>query len=187
MFNGYDWHGRRIEVREDKFGPPAGGSSRDAGHGGHSSLSSRYDPPARDYGRGGDSYAYGNGGGGRGGRSGHDMYSSSGSSRFNDHRAGGDINMADVPSGPAADSAGGAGGDQILIRNLPLTTTGQDLKDLFRTCGPIRMTEMFDSAGRSKGSGIVRFEMYESANKAVSRFNGYVYGGRSLEVKHDRA
>jgi RNA recognition motif-containing protein len=48
------------------------------------------------------------------------------------------------------------------------------------------MTEMLDIAGRSKGSGVVRFELQESAHKAVTKFNGYVYGGRPLEVMHDR-
>ncbi|KAF9961525.1 hypothetical protein BGZ72_003363 [Mortierella alpina] len=93
-----------------------------------------------------------------------------------------DISMEAIPSGPAAGS-----GDQIYVRNLPLTTTEQDLRDLFRTCGPMRMTEILLHGGRPKGSGIVRFEHYESADKAVAKFNGYVYGGRPLEIQYDRA
>ncbi|KAG0209876.1 hypothetical protein BGX31_002019 [Mortierella sp. GBA43] len=89
---------------------------------------------------------------------------------------------ASIPSGPAAGS-----GDQIYIRNLPYTTTEQDLRDLFRTCGPIRMAEIMLHNGRPKGSGIVRFEMFESADKAVAKFNGYTYGGRPLEIMYDRA
>ncbi|KAF9400427.1 hypothetical protein BGX21_004336 [Mortierella sp. AD011] len=164
---------------DDKFGPPSGGPSR-----GPPASSSRYDPPPRDYGRG-NSYGYGHSSGrpsrshdvydgSRTGR-GHDVYNGSGSTSHGDFRDS-DFNMADIPSGPAAGS-----GDQIYIRNLPLTTTDQDLKDLFRTCGPIRMTQMLDSTGRSSGSGIVRFELFESAHKAVTKFSGYVYGGRSLE------
>ncbi|KAF9184398.1 hypothetical protein BGZ51_003367 [Haplosporangium sp. Z 767] len=158
MFNGYDWHGRRIEVREDKFGPPSGGSSR-AGPSSHS-YDSGHSRNYRD--------------------SGHDLYDGARSSNQGDYRD--DINMAAVPSGPAAGS-----GDQIYVRNLPLTTTSQDLKDLFRICGGIKMAEILDSTGRSKASGIVRFELYESADKAVSKFNGYVYGGRPLEIVYDRA
>ncbi|KAF9901707.1 hypothetical protein EC991_005778 [Linnemannia zychae] len=174
MFNGYDWHGRRIEVREDKFGPPAGGARPAA-----SSSSSRYEP-SRDFGRGGDSYGYNSSSqrgyreeGSRRDHHSHDMYDSAGISSHS--------SMASIPSGPAAGS-----GDQIYVRNLPLTTTSQDLKDLFRTCGPIRMAEMLESGGRSKGSGIVRFDLYESADKAVAKFNGYVYGGRPLEIVYDR-
>ncbi|KAF9437608.1 hypothetical protein BGZ76_000065 [Entomortierella beljakovae] len=166
MFNGHSWHGRRIEVREDKFGPPTGGSSRSTGP---PAPSSRHHP--RDYDRG-DSYVYGHNSS-RTSR-GHDIYS--GSSSRSNYR-GSDIDMADIPSGPAADS-----GHQIHIRNLPLTTTDQDLKDLFRICGPIRMAQMLDSGSRSSGSGIVRFEMFDSAHRAVVKFNGYVYGGRSLDI-----
>lgn len=174
MFNGYDWHGRRIEVREDKFGPPAGGARPAA-----PSSSSRYEP-SRDFGRGGDSYNYSSSSQ-RGYREegrrdhGHDMYDGAGISSH------GNGSMANIPSGPAAGS-----GDQIYVRNLPLTTTSQDLKDLFRTCGPIRMAEMMETAGRSKGSGVVRFDLFESADKAVAKFNGYVYGGRPLEIVYDR-
>ncbi|KAF9965614.1 hypothetical protein BGZ70_004469 [Mortierella alpina] len=172
-------------AHDDKFGPPAGGSSRGMAP---AASSSRYEP-SRDHGRGGDSYGHDNGNGrgyrdegSRGGRDHHasDFYDGARSSGHHGH-AYGDATMAAVPSGPAAGS-----GDQIYIRNLPLTTTSQDLRDLFRTCGAIRMTEMLDTAGRSKGSGIVRFEMYESADKAVAKFNGYVYGGRPLEVIYDR-
>ena len=50
----------------------------------------------------------------------------------------------------------------------------------------MKMTEILESGGRSKGSGIVRFDHFESADKAVVRFNGYVYGGRPLEIVYDR-
>ncbi|KAF9907160.1 hypothetical protein BX616_000514 [Lobosporangium transversale] len=173
MFNGFEWHGRRIEVREDKYGPPAGGSSRG---------SSRYDNHrSSSY---NDSYGYGSSGhsdyrhDSSSGRH-HDVYD--GTSRNHHSSSYNDMSMEAIPSGPAAGS-----GDQIYIRNLPLTTTDQDLRDLFRTCGPIRRAEILMSSGRPKGSGIVRFEMFESAEKAVARFNGYVYGGRSLEIMYDR-
>ncbi|KAF9111983.1 hypothetical protein BGX27_004164 [Mortierella sp. AM989] len=180
MFNGFEWHGRRIEVREDKYGPPAGGPNR-----GPSSRheSSRYEPS-----RGGsynDSYSHGDGGNSdykhdSSSRQ-HDLYDGS-SARSHHSNTYADMSMESVPSGPAAGS-----GDQIYIRNLPFTTTEQDLKDLFRTCGPIRTTEIILSNGRPKGSGIVRFELFESADKAVAKFNGYIYGGRPLEIKYDHA
>ncbi|KAF9195136.1 hypothetical protein BGZ51_004563 [Haplosporangium sp. Z 767] len=184
MFDGYEWHGRRIEVREDKHGPSAGGPARG---------SSRFDPPppprnnshrGDDYGRG-SSYGYGD----------YRQESSSSRSRHTDYNEGSsrssrhghhnhsyhDMSMESVPSGPAAGS-----GDQIYIRNLPLTTTEQDLRDLFRTCGAIRMTEILMYGGRPRGSGIVRFELFEAADKAVAKFNGYIYGGRPLEIVYDR-
>ncbi|KAF9582327.1 hypothetical protein BGW38_000345 [Lunasporangiospora selenospora] len=182
---------------QDKFGPPAGGS-RGSSH----PSSSRYERDrgssyrGEDYSRGGnsggygDSYGYGNSGGsnhdyrhGPRGRH-HDVYD--GSSRSGGHHGGGafgnDASMESIPSGPAAGS-----GDQVYIRNLPLTTTDQDLVDLFRTCGQIRRTEILLHNGRPKGSGVVRFEHFDSADKAVAKFNGYTYGGRPLEIMYDRA
>ncbi|KAF9151563.1 hypothetical protein BG015_006507 [Linnemannia schmuckeri] len=185
MFDRYEWHGRRIEVREDKFGPQAGSrsshrgddyrpsnggysesrDSRDRGYGSTTS-SSRYDDYRRESnsGRSRDYY--------EGGSHGH---SSSRSGRHDD------MSMDSVPSGPAAGS-----GDRIYIRNLPFTTTNQDLRDLFRICGSIRSADVLMQDGRAKGSGVVRFESFESADKAVAKFNGYSYGGRSLEITYDR-
>ncbi|KAF9356152.1 hypothetical protein BGX26_005663 [Mortierella sp. AD094] len=200
MFNGFEWHGRRIEVREvgtvqliiadDKFGPPAGGSGRgpSSRHEPSRHDSSRHDSSRHDSSRGSnynDSYSYGNGGGHSDHRHDstsrqHDLYDGSARSHHST-TAFNDMSMESVPSGPAAGS-----GDQIYIRNLPFTTTEQDLRDLFRTCGPIRMTEILLSNGRPKGSGVVRFEMFESADKAVAKFNGYIYGGRPLEIMYDR-
>ncbi|KAF9924195.1 hypothetical protein FBU30_005790 [Linnemannia zychae] len=171
MFDRYEWHGRRIEVREDKFGPQTGsrshrgddyrsshGDSRDRGYG--STSSARYDDYRRES---------------RSNRS-RDYYDHSSSRSRHD-----DMSMDSVPSGPAAGS-----GDRIYIRNLPFTTTNQDLRDLFRICGSIRSAEILMQDGRTKGSGVVRFETFEAADKAVAKFNGYNYGGRSLEISYDR-
>ncbi|KAG0312987.1 hypothetical protein BGZ97_010643 [Linnemannia gamsii] len=184
MFDRYEWHGRRIEVREDKFGPQAGArsshrgddyrpsnggysesrESRDRGYGSTAS-SSRYDDYRRESSSGRSREYY---------ESGHG-HSSSRSGRHDD------MSMDSVPSGPAAGS-----GDRIYIRNLPFTTTNQDLRDLFRICGSIRSADVLMQDGRAKGSGVVRFESFESADKAVAKFNGYNYGGRSLEITYDR-
>ncbi|KAF9283573.1 hypothetical protein BGZ68_005260 [Mortierella alpina] len=162
-----DSTGRQVYVSNDKYGPPAGG--RGGSHG-PSSVDYRHESSSsrdRDRDRERDRH-----------RSIHD----SGSRGYSHSHSRNDIFMDVIPSGPAAGS-----GDQIYVRNLPLTTTEQDLRDLFRTCGPMRMTEILLHGGRPKGSGVVRFEHYESADKAVAKFNGYVYGGRPLEIMYDRA
>ncbi|KAG9066443.1 hypothetical protein KI688_001669 [Linnemannia hyalina] len=174
------------QLRADKFGPQAGSRSSHRGddyrpsHGGYSesresrdrgygstTSSSRYDDYRRESssGRSRDYYDSGS----------HGHSSSSRSGRHDD------MSMASVPSGPAAGS-----GDRIYVRNLPFTTTNQDLRDLFRICGSIRSADVLMQDGRAKGSGVVRFESFESADKAVAKFNGYSYGGRSLEITYDR-
>ncbi|KAG0347498.1 hypothetical protein BG004_007645 [Podila humilis] len=208
MYQGYEWHGRRIEVREDKFGPPAGGSGRAPSPRRYDSASK--DSYRQDYGRGGNSGNSGRYGDSYGSSNTNNASNYSGSNRHDDYRSSsdrhssdrdrhhhssgshdnygsssrqhyGDSSMHSIPSGPAAGS-----GDQIYVRNLPLTTTDTDLKDLFRSCGQILMTEILVHNGRPKGSGIVRFQEFESADKAVAKFNGWIYGGRSLEVVYDR-
>lgn len=57
---------------------------------------------------------------------------------------------------------------EYLIQ-LPFTTTNQDLRDLFRICGSIRSADVLMQDGRAKGSGVVRFESFESADKAVGK------------------
>lgn len=54
---------------------------------------------------------------------------------------------------------------------LPFTTTNQDLRDLFRICGSIRSAEVLMQDGRAKGSGVVRFESFEAADKAVGKIS----------------
>ncbi|KAF9331982.1 hypothetical protein BGZ91_011886 [Linnemannia elongata] len=162
--------GSRSSHRGDDYRPSSGYSesreSRDRGYG-STTGSSRYDDYRRESssGRSRDYYesgSHGHSSSSRGGR--HD-----------------DMSMDSVPSGPAAGS-----GDRIYIRNLPFTTTNQDLRDLFRICGSIRSAEVLMQDGRAKGSGVVRFESFEAADKAVAKFNGYSYGGRSLEITYDR-
>ncbi|KAF9547607.1 hypothetical protein EC957_008263 [Mortierella hygrophila] len=163
--------GPRSSHRGDDYRPSHGGysesrESRDRGYGSTTS-SSRYDDYRRESssGRSRDYYDSGS----------HGHSSSSRSGRHDD------MSMASVPSGPAAGS-----GDRIYVRNLPFTTTNQDLRDLFRICGSIRSADVLMQDGRAKGSGVVRFESFESADKAVAKFNGYSYGGRSLEITYDR-
>ncbi|KAG0263162.1 hypothetical protein DFQ27_001906 [Actinomortierella ambigua] len=223
MFDGYDWMGRRLEVREvgigfhlifklndftgmaagrcgscrwslddewrmqfmelelnDTFGPPAERTSSSYRDADYTRDRSRYEYNFNDRSEYPEE------------RRPHAPAAETSSSfRDNargDYRRSGNVRhdidetMADVPSGPAAGS-----GDQIYVRNLPFTTTEQDLKDLFRTCGSMKKTEiLLDDRGRPRGSGTVRFEQFESADKAVSKFDGYLYGGRSLEVMYDR-
>ncbi|KAF9968275.1 hypothetical protein BGZ73_000174 [Actinomortierella ambigua] len=169
------------DVSVDTFGPPAERSSSSYREGDYGRDRSRYEYGFNERNEFHDERRP------HGGES-SNSYRDSGRGGADYRRSGGarqdfDETMADVPSGPAAGS-----GDQIYVRNLPFTTTEQDLKDLFRTCGAMKRTEiLLDDRGRPRGSGIVRFELFESADKAVSKFDGYIYGGRSLEVMYDRA
>ena len=115
LFNGYDWQGRPLEVREDRFagsGPGSYGGGGGGGFGGRGSFGGRGGGfggrggygGGGGYGRGG----YGGGGGGGGG------YGGGGSS------GGFDSGAVVVPPNPFTDHAtsGGEPSETIHVRNV---------------------------------------------------------------------
>ncbi|CDZ97834.1 rna-binding domain-containing protein [Phaffia rhodozyma] len=196
QFNGFDWYGRRLEVREDRFAHGGGGFR--GGFGGGF--------------RGGFMPRGGFGGGFRGGRGGFGM----GGMGYMGHMghmghmggmgggfpAGGRQFPQDPyadykPSGPAAGWGSGGGGGfagasipeskQILVNNLPWSTSNEDLVELFETTGEVVAAEILldYNTGRSRGQGICEFVAIDQATTAIAKFTGYVYGGRPLEVKYN--
>lgn len=150
-YNGYDWNGRTIEVREDKFAGSA-------------------PPPRSSFGARGGSFR----GGFRGGRGGN-MYGSSSSASFNNSEPRPPNDFTDGASG------NGESSETIYVGNLPWSTTNQDLIDLFQTVGEVERAEIqYLPNGRSQGAGVVRFTAPSTAEVAISKFNGYNYGNRDL-------
>ncbi|KAL8818676.1 MAG: hypothetical protein Q9191_007890 [Dirinaria sp. TL-2023a] len=171
QFNGYDWQGRMLEVREDRFpGPPGGGYGRGGfggGFGGRGGFAGR-----GGFGRGG----FGGGYGGRGG------YSASvgGAPAAAGYGAGAAATAAPNPFTDYA-SSGGERSETIYVRNLPWSTSNEDLVELFTTIGKVERAEIqYEPNGRSRGTGVVQFDNAENAETAISKFTGYQYGGRPL-------
>ncbi|KAK9368739.1 hypothetical protein V1509DRAFT_622649 [Lipomyces kononenkoae] len=175
-FNGYDLQGRQLDVREDKFA--GGGGGGEGGHGfggGYGGRGGFGGPPSRGgYGfRGGFRGGYGGGGGG-GGRGGFH---------------GGYERPPPPPPNEFVDGAtsGGVPSNTIHVRNLPWSTSNEDLVDLFQTIGKVERAEIqFGIDGRPKGSGVVQFENKELAEIAISKFTGYNYGNRPLGLSYVR-
>lgn len=189
MYNGYDWYGRALEVREDRY----------AGLTGPGTYRGRTLPPrgfsrghmgGRGFGRGG--YSRGGMGGGDGRQFSNDIYAD-----YNGpNGSGGGYSHAGVPTGPQGYNAppygaGFPGGDpnnQIMVRNLPWSTANEDLVELFETTGTVEQAEILFEGTRSKGSGVVQFATVEEAETAIAKFSGYQYGGRPLDVRfNDRS
>ena len=64
---------------------------------------------------------------------------------------------------------------------LPWSTSNDDLVELFTTIGKVEQAEIqYEPSGRSKGSGVVRFDSADTADTAINKFQGYQYGGRPL-------
>ncbi|KXX78538.1 Single-strand telomeric DNA-binding protein GBP2 [Madurella mycetomatis] len=173
QFNGYDWQGRALEVREDRFAGPGmgvGGYGRGGFGGGRGAFGS-------GYGRGG--FAGGRGGFGYGGRGG---YGAGGGGGVYDV-----ANNASVPPNPFTDhaTAGVEKCEIIYVRNLPWSTSNDDLVELFSTIGKVEQAEIqYEPSGRSRGSGVVRFDNADTAETAIAKFQGYQYGGRPLGLSY---
>lgn len=186
MYNGYDWNGRILEVREDRF---AGGGP--GGFGGRGGFGGGF--------RGGYGGGYGGGGyGGHGGFGGRGGYG--GGFRGRGGYGGGGY------SGPPGGGYGGGGaaapavapnaftdyatsgnepGPIIYVRNLPWSTSNDDLVELFTTIGKVERAEIqYESTGRSKGSGVVEFSNQDDAGTAIAKFQSYQYGGRPLGLAY---
>lgn len=112
QFNGYDWQGRMLEVREDRFaGPPGGGFGGRGGFGGGFGRGG-YGSRGGFSGRGG----FAGGFGGRGG------YSGGGGGGGYSGPPGG-LDAAGAPPNPFTDFAtsGGERSETIFVRNVRIT------------------------------------------------------------------
>ncbi|KAL4433466.1 hypothetical protein ABPG77_010319 [Micractinium sp. CCAP 211/92] len=88
---------------------------------------------------------------------------------------------------PPPGQPGFSSGLQVVVHNLPWDCTWQQLKDAFTPCGEIERADVvFDSRGRSRGFGIVRFPTKQAAELAVNTMNNTTIGGRVVSVRIDR-
>lgn len=190
QFNGYDWQGRTLEVREDRFAGSTGGFNNFGGGGGRGGYTGGRG--GFSGGRGGGGYmgagtrgGFGSGfGGGRGGYGG----GAGGGAGAGYGGPGGDYNSgASVPPNEFTDHAtsGGERSETIYVRNLPWSTSNDDLVELFTTIGKVDRAEIqYEPNGRSRGTGVVRFDTADNAETAISKFSGYQYGGRPLGLSY---
>jgi len=183
QFNGYDWQGRQLEVREDRFAAAAPGGGGFGGRGGFGGGGFG--------GRGGFGGARGGFGGGRGGFGGGFAGRGGFGGGFGapPAAAGGYEGGASNPPNEFTDYAtsGGEPSEIIYVRNLPWSTSNEDLVELFSTIGKVARAEIqYEANGRSRGTGVVQFEKLEDAVTAIAKFTGYQYGGRPLGLSHVR-
>lgn len=88
---------------------------------------------------------------------------------------------------PPPGQPGISSGLQVVVHNLPWDCTWQQLKDAFSEIGEIdRADVVFDSRGRSRGFGVVRFATPEQAEEAAEKMNNSTIGGRVVSVRIDR-
>ncbi|MBE8163031.1 MAG: RNA-binding protein [Bdellovibrionaceae bacterium] len=79
-------------------------------------------------------------------------------------------------------------GKRLYVGNLPFTVTEQTLGDSFAECGTVETITLITDreTGRSKGFGFIEMGTDDEAQKAISKFDGQDYEGRSLKVNEAR-
>ncbi|KAI1760000.1 RNA-binding domain-containing protein [Hypoxylon sp. FL1150] len=173
QFNGFEWQGRMLEVREDRFAFQGGLGGH--GRGGYGGRGGGFGGGFG--GRGGFGGGRGGGGfgGGYGGRGGYGGPATGGGYDAN--------NSTPAAPNPFTDYAtsGTDPSEVIYVRNLPWSTSNEDLVELFTTIGKVEQAEIqYEPSGRSRGTGVVRFDSTATAETSISKFQGYHYGGRPL-------
>ncbi|MBM30480.1 MAG: RNA-binding protein [Gammaproteobacteria bacterium] len=77
---------------------------------------------------------------------------------------------------------------RIFVGNIPYTTTGDDLSELFGEFGEVNDARVITDrgTGRSKGFGFVDMPNDSDANEAMKSLNGSDFNGRPLTVNEAR-
>jgi RNA recognition motif-containing protein len=76
----------------------------------------------------------------------------------------------------------------IYVGNLPYTTTGDDLVELFQAYGTVTSGQVIIDkfSGRSRGFGFVEMANDDEAQTAIDNLNGKPFAGRPLTVNEAR-
>lgn len=97
--------------------------------------------------------------------------------------------MGGVAGGAMGGGRGGgsASSRRIFVGNLSFEVQWQELKDFCRRAGNVLHADIpQDSAGRSRGFGLVEFESPQEAAAAINILNEQYLRGRNVHVREDR-
>ncbi|MBI5816401.1 MAG: RNA-binding protein [Nitrospinae bacterium] len=77
---------------------------------------------------------------------------------------------------------------KLYVGNLSYKTKDEDLNTLFSEAGAVASVKILTDreTGRSRGFGFVEMETEDSAQAAISKFDGYTFDGRKLKVNESR-
>lgn len=76
----------------------------------------------------------------------------------------------------------------LYVGGLPYTTTESAVRELFADAGEVSTVRLImdRETGQSKGFAFVDMADDAAAQEAITKFNGYQFGGRSLVVNEAR-
>jgi hypothetical protein len=174
IMNGYDWQGRLLEVREDRYAGGGFAGGRGGFGGGFGGRGNFGGPGAFQGGRGGFGGGFQGGRGAYGGgfQGGRGGFAGGAGGGFGGAPTGPGFNVPTVAPNPFTDgvSSGGTESQFIHVKNLPWSTSNEDLVELFTTIGKVERAEIqYEPNGRSRGSGVVEFAVSSEANTAIGQ------------------
>ncbi|TPX74376.1 hypothetical protein CcCBS67573_g04352 [Chytriomyces confervae] len=166
MYNGFDWNGRRIEVREDRTFVEGAAPRHNNGPRNNFQNQQQNHQQSQPH-------------------NANAATEIQQTQSFNQELQS-PQHQAQQMQQPAPQ--GNTAGRQLFIGNLPFTLQWQELKDLFRQDGGtvLRADIAIDNQGRSRGYGQVLMSTVEEAKEAVAKLNGTEVGGRMIEVREDK-
>jgi RNA recognition motif-containing protein len=73
---------------------------------------------------------------------------------------------------------------RLFVANIAWSVTSKELRELFSRYGQVRACLIIadQETGRSRGFGFVQMDSDDEAAIAIEELNGYVLGGRNLQV-----
>ncbi|KAF9908571.1 hypothetical protein EC991_009716 [Linnemannia zychae] len=182
MFNGYEWHGRPLEVREDRsiqdFVPKKTVPPQQQSHQSQAQAE-EVDGLADEIDKKLVVDADGIEGKDSGNTTAPPSYEEDASE---DHGLpnGGDV-IDSTPMKSAQERT-------IHVGNIPFRVRWQDLKDLFRKAGHVvRADVILGPDNRSRGFGTVIFSSVEEAKQAIQMFDQHHWQDRVIQVQEDRS
>ncbi|KAF9093478.1 hypothetical protein BGX23_003299 [Mortierella sp. AD031] len=172
MFNGYEWHGRPLEVREDRsiqdFVPKKTTPSQ------AEVVDSLSDELEKKLAVGAD--------GNESKDSGNPAVSLNGEETSRERTLSNGGEASEVVTIKSAQER------TVHVGNIPFRVRWQDLKDLFRKAGHvIRADVALGPDNRSRGFGSVIFSSEEEAKLAISMFDQHHWQDRVIQVQEDRS
>ncbi|KAJ3067351.1 hypothetical protein HDU98_009408 [Podochytrium sp. JEL0797] len=164
MYNGFEWNGRRIEVREDRtFVEGAAPRQNFQPRQNNYQQQQQQQAPVVQQQQ-------------------QQIPSASPNALAQDFA---DLSVAEAPVDAAVTNTAGR---QLFVGNLPFTLQWQELKDLFRQNGGtvLRADIAIDNQGRSRGYGQVLMSTVEEAEDCIAQLTGTEVNGRVIEVREDK-
>ncbi|KAF9976627.1 hypothetical protein BGZ73_008166 [Actinomortierella ambigua] len=189
MYDKYSWHGRILEVREDRnlpdFAPPQPVNASAAIAASSEDVDKLVEAVEKHL-TVADADQVGASTSAEDGKPAN-ATSASAASTGHEGVAAADSSAKEGAEGTSVHSSNNPPVRPVFVANIPFRMRWQDLKDLFRRAGQVVRAEVaLGPDRRSRGHGTVLFSTQEEADKAIAMFDQYQWHDRILHVQEDR-